>query len=200
MSSASGLGSLLLAPLLGVLLDRVRRRRVVPVTLAAALALTLVVAGVAAEGAGAFVVPVLLVAVADPGGLAFVIVVAGAAASAAVVFHAVETVAEPPAAVEEPPLPGAGFWREAAEGVRFTLRDPVLRAIALCLFVTGLTGEFADDMVGMAFHVLVEDVPPAEIALARMGSVYGALVLGALASVLLHRRLGAYRLAWGPCW
>ncbi|MGR6914439.1 MFS transporter [[Actinomadura] parvosata] len=252
-SSASVLGSLLLAPLLGVLLDRVRRRRVVPVTLAVALALTLVAAGVAAEGVGAFVVPVMLVAsaaltalwqvgeetylpsvvgvrgrlvtanalltalpqlgvmgmgalpaLADLDGLAFVIVVAGAAACAAVAFRAVEAVEAPPPvraglrqeAVEAPPPPRAGFWREAAEGVRFALRDPVLRAIALCLVVTGLTGEFADDMVGLALSVLVEDMPPGEIALARMGSIYGALALGALTAVLLHRRLGAYRLAW----
>jgi hypothetical protein len=97
-------------------------------------------------------------------------------------------------APEEPAPPRAGAWGETAEGVRFTLTDPALRAIVVYLF--GLT----------AMERLIEDFatrPP----LGENGDVtlpgielswvaFAATSIGAVLAVLLRRRVGALRLAW----
>jgi hypothetical protein len=83
------------------------------------------------------------------------------------------------------------------EGVRFTLREPALRAIALCLMVTTLSAEFTDEVEDAARDALVHGVPASgyfSLSLTVIG--YGSIILGPPAAVLLHRRLGTYRLAW----
>ncbi|MEV1001724.1 MFS transporter [Nonomuraea sp. NPDC050202] len=257
---AATVAALLVAPLLGVLVDRARRRRTVLVALAlvgaAGLAITRgAAAGWDAAGAPAaatgmimvgcltalgpvgqeaylpaivgrdrlvsanallYVLPQgvmvaigVLLAWAEPEGPALVIVVCALLVLAAAAFRGVEAVepvqgaqtaqtveaVEAVEAVEEPSR--AGLWREAMEGVRFTLREPALRAIALCLMVTTLSAEFTDEVEDAARDALVHGVPASgyfSLSLTVIG--YGSIILGPPAAVLLHRRLGTYRLAW----
>ncbi|NRQ37549.1 hypothetical protein HII36_37825 [Nonomuraea sp. NN258] len=86
---------------------------------------------------------------------------------------------------EEPAPPRTGWWREMTEGVRFTCAHPVLRAIALYLAATELLEPLVDDLIrrpaaGPAAMFLLEATAPA----------------GAVAALLLHRRVGGFRLAW----
>ncbi|MEN3539503.1 hypothetical protein AAH991_30635 [Microbispora sp. ZYX-F-249] len=101
-------------------------------------------------------------------------------------------------AAERPP-PRTGLWRETAEGIRFTARHPALRAIALYLLLSSvlyeLGDEAADEARATAFFGL--SATPIEYPWRlAITSAYGPVVLGALLAVLLHRRLGAFRLAW----
>ncbi|MFF3444847.1 hypothetical protein [Streptosporangium sp. NPDC002721] len=94
---------------------------------------------------------------------------------------------------EEPPGPRAGWWREAAAGVRFTLTQPVLRAMTVYLVVSALLEPLADKMGrrppgGEEGH----DHLVAVLSLV----IKTAPLAGALVAVLLHRRVGALRLAW----
>ncbi|MFB4270376.1 MFS transporter [Nonomuraea sp. GTA35] len=250
---AATVAALLVAPLLGVLVDRARRRRTVLVALAlvgaAGLAITRGAtagwdaAGAPAAAAGMIMVGCLtalgpvgqeaylpaivgrdrlvganallyvlpqgvmvaigvLLAWTEPEGPALVIVVCVLLLLAAAAFRGVEAdepiqTVEAVEAVEEPPPSRAGLWREAVEGVRFTLREPALRAIALCLMVTTLSAEFTDEVQDAARGALVHGVPASgylSLSLTVIG--YGSILLGPLAAVLLHRRLGTYRLAW----
>jgi hypothetical protein len=81
-------------------------------------------------------------------------------AISAFLFHGIDAPAEPPA-------PRAGLWREPAEGVRFTLTRPVLRAIALFLVLSPLFEEVAEEATGKtvqeAFPVDMENRQNAEI-------------------------------------
>ncbi|WP_043628656.1 MFS transporter [Nonomuraea candida] len=123
-----------------------------------------------------------------------VLLAAGALAlCAAAAFHGIEPAGRP---VEEPP-PGAGLWREALEGVRFTARHPVLRAITLYVVVSAAAGQFADEATRAARRVLVTDdsMTYAVVSFSTMISSLGGFVLGPLLAVLLHRRFGTFRLA-----
>ncbi|UBU12476.1 MFS transporter [Nonomuraea gerenzanensis] len=234
------LAAVVLAPLLGVLVDRARGRRGVQVALALVSAGAIAIAYGAAQGPGAVGAPVVtammmtmsaMATLAPVGQDAFlpsvvgrerlvpanavlcvlpqlVMLVGGAALSwtgldgpavgvvigvpalcAAVAFRGVE-------AAEEPPPPRAGLWREVVEGVRFTFREPVLRAIALFLVATSLIDGFVGDMTGAARGPLLDaDTTGGGLSLAVTASAYGASFLGPLVAVLLYRRLGAYRLA-----
>ncbi|GAA2211357.1 MFS transporter [Nonomuraea monospora] len=230
------IAAILVAPLLGALVDRARSRRTVLVAMAWAGVVALAAATVAAQGPDAVsgpvftavavttsavtalapvgeqaylpsivgrerlvtanavlhVLPLLVMVVfgaalswADGDGLVLAVAVAAMAACAAVAFRGVQ-------ADEEPPSPRTGLWRETLEGLRFTFREPVLRAIALCVMVTGLTGGFIEEMEGAARGALADHET---ISLSMMVTGYGATALGPLVAVLLHRRLGAYRLA-----
>ncbi|MGW3344905.1 MFS transporter [Nonomuraea rubra] len=232
--------AVLVAPLLGVLVDRARRRRtplvVLPLVGAAGIAIAggtavgwdaagtpavatgmIMAAGLAAlwpvgheaylpsivgrerlvpANALLYVLPQLVMVLvgivlswAEYRDLALVIAVCVLLVLAAVAFRGVE-------AVEEPPPARTGLWREAMEGVRFTLKEPVLRAIALCLVVTTLSAEFADEVVDAARGALLENrMSAGPFSLSLTITSYGAIILGPLVAVLLHRRLGAYRLA-----
>ncbi|TYB62805.1 MFS transporter [Nonomuraea sp. PA05] len=228
--------AVLVAPLLGTLVDRARSRRTAVVALALVGAVALAAATGAAQGPDAVsgpvitavlvtmsavtalapvgeqaylpsivgrdrlvtanavlhVLPLLLMMAigaalswADGDGLTLAVAVGVAAACAAAAYRGVQ-------ADEEPPLPRTGLWRETMEGLRFTFREPVLRAIALCVMVTSLTGGFAEEMEGAARGALADYW---NLSLSMMVTLYGATALGALVAVLLHRRLGAYRLA-----
>ena len=125
---------------------------------------------------------------------AFLVVVSVAMAGAALLFRGVD-------ATEEPPPPRAGLWREMAEGIRFTVKQPVLRAIILYLVVSALFAELVDEVTDEAMRVAVDaavrDTPLGEFYWWSVTvPVYGAPLLGALLAVLLYRRLGAFRLAW----
>ncbi|MGV9779152.1 hypothetical protein [Streptosporangium sp. NPDC003464] len=125
---------------------------------------------------------------------ALLVVVSVAMAGAASLWRGV-------AAVEEPPPPRAGLWREMAEGIRFTVRQPALRAITLYLVVSALSAELADEVTdearSAATDAALSHMPWGEfIWWAVMLPLYSAPFLGALLAVLLHRRLGAFRLAW----
>ncbi len=115
-----------------------------------------------------------------------------ALAAAAALFRGVS-------AAERPSPPRAGLWREAAEGIRFTARHPALRAIALYLLLSSLLFELRDEVTDEAratafFGLSATPIEyPWRLAIA---SAYGPVVVGALLAVLLHRRLGAFRLAW----
>ncbi|KAB8187626.1 MFS transporter [Microbispora catharanthi] len=125
-------------------------------------------------------------------GSAFLFAVGLALAAAAALFRGVS-------AVERPPPPRAGLWRETAEGIRFTVRHPALRAIALCLVLSALLGEIADAVAGGAWETAFRDLSGANSEFARWlmsAPAYIPPVLGALLAVLLHRRLGTFRLAW----
>ncbi|GAA3308523.1 hypothetical protein [Nonomuraea dietziae] len=125
------------------------------------------------------------------------------------VFLVIVTVSLPAAAllflgvgaIEEPPPPRAGIWREMAEGIGFAVKQPVLRAIAAYLGLSALLAELADEVADKALDVVIDlsamDMPLGEyIWWSSMASSYGVALLGALLALLLHRRLGAFRLAW----
>ncbi|MGN9779882.1 hypothetical protein ACTMTF_00550 [Nonomuraea sp. ZG12] len=97
-------------------------------------------------------------------------------------------------APEEPAPPRTGVWREAVEGVRFTLTHPVLRAIVVYLF--GLTA-----MQESIEEFAVTPLLPESGDVARPGAVlswliYVATPIGAVLAILLYRRVGTFRLAW----
>ncbi|MBE3014718.1 hypothetical protein IL992_36910 [Microbispora sp. NEAU-D428] len=125
-------------------------------------------------------------------GYGFLFAVGLALAVAAALFRGVS-------AVEGPPPPKAGMWRETTEGIRFTVRHPVLRAIALYLVLSALFSEITDAVAGEAWDTAFDGLGGTSIEsswLLRITPAYGPPVLGALVAVLLHRRLGAFRLAW----
>ncbi|MEV4460533.1 MFS transporter [Microbispora sp. NPDC049633] len=137
------------------------------------------------------VVPVMLT-VLDWPGLTFAFTVGLGLAVAAALFRGV-------AAAERPPPPRSGLWREAAEGIRFTARHPALRAIALCLLLSSLLAELRGEVRDEAWATTFQDVSGANGRFAwwlMAYSPYAPYVLGALLAVLLHRRLGAFRLAF----
>ncbi|TDD51570.1 hypothetical protein E1286_10355 [Nonomuraea terrae] len=112
------------------------------------------------------------------------------ASLAALLFRTVD-------AAEEPAPPPAGLRWEMTEAIRFTARHPVLRAIALYLVVSALVAEFADEVADEALRVAAES---AAIPLGSYFSVVNLSALlvpfvGALLAVLLHRRVGVFRLA-----
>lgn len=125
---------------------------------------------------------------------AFLVIVTMTLPVAALLFLSVD-------AIEEPSPARAGIWREMAEGIGFTVKQPVLRAIAAYLGVAALVAELAHEVRGKALNALIDlsamDMPLGEyIWWSSMASIYGVPLLGALLAVLLHRRLGAFRLAW----
>ncbi|TQS26687.1 MFS transporter [Microbispora sp. KK1-11] len=125
-------------------------------------------------------------------GPAFPFAVGLALAAAAALFQGVS-------AVESPPPPRVGLWRETAEGIRFTARHPALRAIALYLVLSALSAEIADAVAGEAWEAAFLGLRGTNSGYAwwlMSGPAYIPSVLGALLAVLLHRRLGTVRLAW----
>ncbi|MFD2353688.1 hypothetical protein ACFSTC_37170 [Nonomuraea ferruginea] len=86
---------------------------------------------------------------------------------------------------EDPAPPREGVWPEAVAGVRFTLRHPVLAAIAGYLVALAALGQLIDaprpDGLADGWDLVTMLAPP---------------LVGALAAVMLHRRVGALRLAW----
>ncbi|WP_143734572.1 MFS transporter [Microbispora rosea] len=102
-------------------------------------------------------------------------------------------------AVEAPPPPRAGLWRETAEGIRFTARHPALRAIALYLVLSAVVAEIAGAVAGEAWETAFRGLSGAGSGSAwwlMSAPAYVPCVLGALVAVLLHRRIGTFRLAW----
>ncbi|WP_143653576.1 hypothetical protein [Streptosporangium subroseum] len=130
----------------------------------------------------------------DGSEFAFLVVVSVAMAGATLLFRGVD-------ATEAPPPPRAGLWREMAEGIRFTAKQPVLRAITLYLVVSALFAELVDEATDEARNAVM-DAAERDASLSEFYwwsvtvPLYSAPLLGALLSVLLHRRLGAFRLAW----
>ncbi|MFC4060651.1 hypothetical protein ACFOWE_20300 [Planomonospora corallina] len=129
-----------------------------------------------------------LVALGDPRSMATAVlaVMAVASAASAPLFRGVGV-------AEEPPRPWTGWRRETAEGVRFTLTHPVLRAITVCLTVPVLLEAVVDEAAR-----LPRDRRDDEGVLIDLLSVLddGAPLIGAVAAALLYRRVGALRLAW----
>ncbi|MFC5816167.1 hypothetical protein [Nonomuraea harbinensis] len=86
---------------------------------------------------------------------------------------------------EDPAPPREGVWPEAVAGVRFTLRHPVLAAIAGYLVALAALGQLIDaprpDGLADGWDLVTMLAPP---------------LVGAPAAVMLHRRVGALRLAW----
>ncbi|MDP9848771.1 hypothetical protein [Streptosporangium lutulentum] len=97
-------------------------------------------------------------------------------------------------APEEPSGPRSGLRRELAEGVRFTLTHPVLRAIALCLVLPALFEEVIEAAIRETAQaaILAHRIDPGWPALAGFAASLAVL----LPVVLLHRRIGVLRLAW----
>ncbi|MEU4539743.1 MFS transporter [Streptosporangium sp. NPDC023825] len=94
---------------------------------------------------------------------------------------------------EEPPGPRTGWWREATAGVRFTLTQPVLRAMTVYLVGSALLEPLVDE--------LGRRPPRGEDGHENLVAVLSLVIkvapaAGALVAVLLHRRVGALRLAW----
>ncbi|MEU6428712.1 hypothetical protein ABZ860_22700 [Microbispora sp. NPDC046973] len=124
-------------------------------------------------------------------GPVFLCAIGLASAAAAALFRGVR-------AVESPPPPRAGLWRETAEGIRFTVRHPALRAIALYLVLSALFAEIGDAVAGGAWEAAFHALSRADGTFAwwlMSAPAYVPSVIGALVAVLLHRRLGAFRLA-----
>ncbi|SCL27894.1 Predicted arabinose efflux permease, MFS family [Micromonospora rhizosphaerae] len=75
----------------------------------------------------------------------------------------------------------AGMWRDAAGGVRFVLRDPVVRALTLC---SGLTNVWQAGFLAMLLVYAVRELrlPAATVGLliagANVGYLFGAAVAG----------------------
>ncbi|WP_030509842.1 hypothetical protein [Microbispora rosea] len=125
-------------------------------------------------------------------GPVFLFAIGLALAAAAALFRGVS-------AVEAPPPPRAGLWRETAEGIRFTARHPALRAIALYLVLSAVVAEIAGAVAGEAWETAFRGLSGAGSGSARWlmsAPAYVPCVLGALVAVLLHRRIGTFRLAW----
>ncbi len=95
-------------------------------------------------------------------------------------------------APEEPAPPRTGVWREAVEGVRFTLTHPVLRAIVVYLFGLTAMEELIDDFATRPSWG--EDIRPPWFDLSWVSLL--ATAVGAVLAMLLHRRVGTFRLAW----
>ncbi|SFK01237.1 Major Facilitator Superfamily protein [Streptosporangium canum] len=154
----------------------VKRDRLVPVNA--------VLSGVASIGF--LIVPLLL---GEPSGSAISIlwlVAAVACAASALLFRGIDT-------PEDPPGPRTRWWREAAEGVRFTLTHPALRAMTVYLVVSTALEEVIEEAAWPPrrepgdHSVLVELAPTV---------IFSAPAVGALAAALLYRRIGAFRLGW----
>ncbi|GAB3143771.1 MFS transporter [Microbispora hainanensis] len=125
-------------------------------------------------------------------GPAFLFATGLALAVAAALFRGVST-------VEEPPPPRAGLRRETAEGIRFTARHPALRAIAFYLVLSALVAEITAAAAGEAWETAFRGLNGAGSGPAwwlMSAPAYVPPVLGALVALLLHRRLGTFRLAW----
>lgn len=86
---------------------------------------------------------------------------------------------------QDPAPPRQGVWPEAVAGVRFTLRHPVLGAIAGYLVALAALGQLIDaprpDGLADGWDLVTMLAPP---------------LVGVPAAVMLHRRVGALRLAW----
>ncbi|AWS42509.1 MFS transporter [Streptosporangium sp. 'caverna'] len=156
--------------------DVVGRDRLVPVNA--------VLSGVASIGFLVF--PPL----ADGGSDAVVSVVLSVAAVAfaasALLFRGVD-------APEEPSRPRTRWWREAVEGVRFTLTHPVLRAITVYLMASVLLEPVIEEATRAPSRA--DGTHDDLIELSRM-AIYAAPVIGALLTALLYRSVGTFRLAW----
>ncbi|MFC7648367.1 MFS transporter [Streptosporangium lutulentum] len=113
-------------------------------------------------------------------------VAAVAFAASALLFRGID-------APEEPPGPRTRWWREAAEGVRFTLTHPVLRAITVYLTASVLLEPMIDEATGVPLR---EDGSYDGLIELVQTVIYTAPVAGVLAAALLYRRLGTFRLAW----
>ncbi|GAA3440699.1 hypothetical protein [Planomonospora venezuelensis] len=117
---------------------------------------------------------------------------------AALLFRGVGVAEEPPVLKASPSsgtdVPGesaglwTSLWRELAEGVRFTLTHPVVKAIVLYLVLSALAEAVAEEV---GEELSVPDGLGWEWMLFQ-----GSPFVGALLAVLLHRRFGALRLAW----
>ncbi len=103
-----------------------------------------------------------------------------------------------------PPRDGAaGYWRELAEGLRFTVREPLLRAVVLLVVVTNM---FDAAKTSVLLPVYAER----ELAGgAAFGLLFGVMAAGALAGNLIFSVVGgrlprravfvvAFTLAGGP--
>ncbi|MFJ6135252.1 MFS transporter [Kitasatospora sp. NPDC092286] len=98
---------------------------------------------------------------------------------------------------EEPaprPVPGRSLRAEVAEGVRFVLRHPLLRAIATATAVSNLFGAVLM-AVQTVFWVRVLELSPAAIGALLSVSAVGGLA-GALCAGWLAGRVGQARLIW----
>lgn len=111
-------------------------------------------------------------------------VAAVALAAAALLFCRID-------APEEPPGPRTNVWRETVEGVRFTLTHPVLRAIAVYLTASLLFEPVIEEATRLPD--LGKEDPSIDLL---RPVIHMAPLVGALLAVLLHRRIGAFRLAW----
>ncbi|GAA2417947.1 MFS transporter [Nonomuraea africana] len=152
----------------------VGRDRLVPVNAAVALVAYL----------GFFAIAPLF----DPGTLPIALAVAALGFAASVLlFRAVEV-------PEEPVPPRTGWWRESAEGVRFTLTHPVLRAIATYLVAVTVLHPLLDDLV-VPPGIAEGTATAADIALLEW-VISLATPAGALLALLLYRRVGVFRLSW----
>lgn len=92
--------------------------------------------------------------------------------------------------------PGAaGVWRDAAGGVRFVFRDPVVRALTLC---SGLTNLWHAGFLAMLLVYAVRDLrlPAATVGLLVAGANVGYL-LGAAVAGRARTRLGVGRAITG---
>ncbi|GIH68658.1 MFS transporter [Sphaerimonospora thailandensis] len=124
----------------------------------------------------------------------FLVVISVVMAGGALLFRGVD-------AVEPPPPPRVGLRREVAEGIRFTVKHPVVRAIAIYLVLSALFAELSDEVTTEARKMMIDagvgyTSVGGFLLWSTMTSAYGAPILGALLAVLLHRRLGTFRLAW----
>ncbi|PZG18386.1 MFS transporter [Nonomuraea aridisoli] len=126
----------------------------------------------------------------DLADVAIPLLTATMAAGAALLFRMVD-------AAQEPAPPRVGSRREMAEAIRFTARHPVLRAIALYLVVSALVAEFADEVADGALRVAAESagIPVGSYFSMVNLSALSAPFVGALLAVLLHRKVGVFRLA-----
>ncbi|MEV7808148.1 hypothetical protein AB0O28_34890 [Microbispora sp. NPDC088329] len=125
-------------------------------------------------------------------GWAFLFSIGLALAAAAALFRGVR-------AAERSPPPRTGLWRETAEAIRFTARHPALRAIALYLVLSALFAGIVDAAAGAAWETALNGLSGTQTGFPwwlRIARVHGPSVIGALLAVLLHRRLGTFRLAW----
>ncbi|MDF5754487.1 MFS transporter [Spongiactinospora sp. TRM90649] len=121
----------------------------------------------------------------------------GAFLLAPCVLLVIATVAFGRVDAEETPPPRGDLWREVTEGVRFTLGDPVLRAIALYLVLSELFLTFGDEITGAMMSGARRDMSTGDVytLMVVLPAVVAPLV-GAALAVLLYRRLGTFRLAW----
>ncbi|SEH02261.1 hypothetical protein SAMN05444920_12548 [Nonomuraea solani] len=84
---------------------------------------------------------------------------------------------------EEPAPPRTGWWREMTEGVRFVWAHPVLKAITVYVVAAALLEPLLEELAGSRASVAtgINDL---------------AVPVGAVAALLLGRRVHPFRLAW----